>query len=43
MYLASRNDIAALAQKTGLDDKLKHLKKNITSNKTKHGLAENKF
>ena len=39
--LASKNDIAALAEETGFDDKLKKSNKKITSSKTKHVLAEN--
>ena len=31
--LASKNDIANFIKKTDFDDKLKHLNKNITSNK----------
>ena len=39
--LASKNDIAALVEKTDFGDKLKTLNKNVTSNKTKHALVEN--
>ena len=38
--LASKNDIVALVTKTDFDDKLKHLNKKVTSNKTKHLLVE---
>ena len=41
--LASKNDIVASVKKTDFDNKLKHLKKEITSNKTKHTLVENEF
>ena len=41
--LASKNGIAALVKKTDSDDKLKHLNKKVTSNKTKHVLVENEL
>ena len=41
--LASKNGIAALVKKTDFDDKLKHLNKKVTSNKTKHVLVERKL
>ena len=41
--LASKNDIADFVKNTDFDDKLKSLNKNVTSNKTKHVLAENKL
>ena len=33
--LASKNDIANFVKKTGFDDKVKNLDKNVTSNKNK--------
>ena len=41
--LASKNDIATLLKKTEFDNKLKHLNKKVTSNKSKNVLVENKF
>ena len=41
--LASKIDIANFVKKTCLDDQLKKLNKNFTSNKTKHVLAENEL
>ena len=41
--LASKRDIADFVKKTDFDDKLKNLNKKVTSNKTKHLLAENEF
>ena len=41
--LPSKNGIAALVKKTDFDDKLKHLNKKVTSNKTKHVLVENEL
>ena len=41
--LTSKNDIAALVKKTDVDDKLKNLNKEVTSNKSKNILFENEF
>ena len=41
--LASKNDISVLVKKKDFDEKLKNLNKNVTSNKTKHALVENKL
>ena len=41
--LASKSDISTFVKKTDFDDKLKNLNKNVTSNKTKYLLVENKF
>ena len=41
--LASKSDIANFVKKTSFDQKLKHLNKTITSNKTKHLPVENEF
>ena len=41
--LSSKTDIANLVKKTDFDDKLKILNKKVTSNKTKHVLAENEL
>ena len=41
--LASENDIANLLRKTDVDDKLKNLNKNVTSNDTKHVLMKNEL
>ena len=41
--LASKIVIANFLKKTDFDDKLKHLNKKVTSNKTKHLLTENEF
>ena len=41
--LASKNDIVNLVKKTDFDNKLKHLNKYVTSNKTKHVLVENEL
>ena len=41
--LASKNDIAVLVEKTDFEEKLKHLNKNVTSNKSKHVLVENEL
>ena len=42
-YLSSKNDIVNFVKKTGFDDEVKNLNKKVTSNKTKHVLAENEF
>ena len=39
--LASRNDIPDFVKKADFNNKLRKLNKNVTSNKTKHVLAEN--
>ena len=41
--LASKSYIANFLKKTDFDDKIKNLNKNVTSNKTKNVLAENKL
>ena len=41
--LASKNDIATLLKKTEFDNKLKHLNKKVTSNKSKNVLVENEL
>ena len=41
--LASKSDIANFVKKTDFDDKLTNLNKEVTSNKTKYLLVENKF
>ena len=41
--LAGKNDIVNFLKKTDFDDKLKHLNKKVTSNKTKHLLVENEL
>ena len=43
LNLTSKNDIGDFVKKTDFDDKLKNLNKNVTSNKTKHRLVENKL
>ena len=42
-YLSSKNDIVNFVKRTGFDDEVKNLNKKVTSNKTKHVLAENEF
>ena len=39
--LASKNDIGDSVKKTDFDDKIKHLNKNLTSNKIKYVLIKN--
>ena len=39
--LASRNDIPDFVKKADFNNKLRKLNENVTSNKTKHVLAEN--
>ena len=41
--LTSKNDIANFVKKINFDDKLKHLNKNVTSNKTKYVLVKNEL
>ena len=41
--LESKNDIPSLVKKTDFDEKLKNLNKEVTSNKFKNVLVENKF
>ena len=41
--LAFKADIDDFVQKTNFDEKLKNVNKKVTSNKTKHVEAENKF
>ena len=41
--MAIRNDIANFVKKTDFDEKLKNLNKKISSNKTKHVVAENEL
>ena len=41
--LASKRDIANFVKKTDVDDKLKNMNKNVTSNKTKHAIVENEL
>ena len=41
--LASKNDITNFVNRTDFDDKLKNLKKKVTSNKTKHLLVKNEL
>ena len=41
--LASKNDIANFVKKADFYEKLKNLNKKITSNKTKHVIAENEL
>ena len=41
--IASKNDITNFIKKTDFDDKLKNLKKKVTSIKTKHTLIENEL
>ena len=41
--LANKNDISDFVKKTDFYDKLKHLNKRVTSNKTKHVEAEKKI
>ena len=38
--LASKNNIALFVEKTDFDDKLNNLNKKVTSNKTRHAVAE---
>ena len=41
--LAAEDDITDFIKKTDFDDKLKHLNKKVTSNKSKHLLIENEL
>ena len=41
--LSSKNGIPIFVKKTDFDDKLKNLTRNVTLNKTKHVLVENKL
>ena len=41
--MESQSDIANFVRKTDFDDKLKHLNKKVTSNKSKHLLVQNEF
>ena len=41
--LATEDDITDFIKKTDFDDKLKHLNKKVTSNRSKHLLVENEL
>ena len=41
--LATKADINGFIEKTNFDNKLKHLNKEVNSNKTKHVVAENEL